>query len=50
MAKNIISVSEAAQTTGTASNEVMTSSADLKRNAEDLRSTVSSFLSDVKAA
>ena len=50
VAENIISVTEAAQSTGAASTQVMSTSAELARNAEALRKTVNSFLTDVKAA
>ena len=36
--------------TGTASTQVMSTSSELARNAEELRATVTNFLSNVKAA
>ncbi|MEZ5669341.1 MAG: methyl-accepting chemotaxis protein [Alphaproteobacteria bacterium] len=50
VAQNIILVNEAAQSTGAASTQVSSTSAELARNAEHLRTTVTRFLTSVKAA
>jgi len=48
--RNITGVNEAAQTTGTAANDVLGASSELSREAESLKAFVQTFLSDVKAA
>lgn len=50
VAINISSVTESAQSTGAASSQVMSASGELARNAELLRTTVTEFLTGVKAA
>jgi methyl-accepting chemotaxis protein len=50
VALNIESVTEAAQNTGAASAQVMSTSGELARNAEVLRKTVTTFLAGVKVA
>ncbi len=47
---NIGGVSRAAQETGSSSTQVLQASSELNQQAEQLRTTIESFIADVKAA
>ena len=47
---NIVSVNEAADSTGTAAEQVLSAAAELSKESENLRSKVEQFLNSVRAA
>ena len=50
MSENIAAVNQATTETGTAAGQVLTASEELAKQADALKSTVESFLADVRAA